>query len=235
MISWPTVLMGQLFESVRVAEAAEFFRFSYPVNGGKDAVFLKVVTREADLTYFHWEYIDGESSYIDYIPLFYREGSDEMVRVTQGLLGLKRNKLATYFSDCPDLANSSLPNSSTTPMRFSISTWIVVWPGKWVLLQNLFFHQYHPVFPSASGAWPRSTSEAAVRDSYVFPLQFPPVRGLYDITFILAFGCGKVNFCGPFFHIEYINFSGFGKGIILITFDELVLTFQSPSKGFHVG
>lgn len=96
---------GQLFESVRVAEAAEFFRFFYPVNEGNEAVFLKLVAREADLTYYHWEYIDGESSYIDYIPLFYREGFDEMARVTQGLLGLKRNKLADYFSDCPDLVN----------------------------------------------------------------------------------------------------------------------------------
>jgi hypothetical protein len=26
-----------------------------------------------------------------------------MVRVTQGVLGLKRNKLIRYFSDCPDL------------------------------------------------------------------------------------------------------------------------------------
>lgn len=96
---------GQLYESARVAEAAEFFRFSYPVNEGNDAVFLKLVAREADLTYYHWEYIDGESSYIDFIPLFYRDGFNEMVRVTQGLLGLKRNKLAAYFSDCPDLAN----------------------------------------------------------------------------------------------------------------------------------
>lgn len=96
---------GQLFESVPVVEASEFFRFYYPVNDGNKRVFLKVLAREADLTYFHWEYIDGESSYIDYIPLFYRDGFDEMVRVTQGILGLKRNKLADYFSDCPDLAS----------------------------------------------------------------------------------------------------------------------------------
>ncbi|MDX2429503.1 MAG: hypothetical protein QNK35_01130, partial [Bacteroides sp.] len=31
---------GQLFESVAVIEESEFFRFSYPVSEGNDAVFL---------------------------------------------------------------------------------------------------------------------------------------------------------------------------------------------------
>ena len=96
---------GQLFESVPVVEASEFFKFTYPVSEGNDAVFLKVIAREADLTYYHWEYLDEDSNYLDYIPLFYRDGFYEMVRVTQGVLGLKRNKLASYFSDCPDLVN----------------------------------------------------------------------------------------------------------------------------------
>jgi hypothetical protein len=50
--------------------------------------------------------VDDESSYLDYIPLFYREGSDEMVRVTQGVLGLKRNRLMEYFQDCPELVRA---------------------------------------------------------------------------------------------------------------------------------
>ena len=55
------------------------------------------------MTYYHWEYVDSESNYLDYIPLFHRMGSDEMVRITQGILGLKRNRLVEYFWDCPDL------------------------------------------------------------------------------------------------------------------------------------
>jgi hypothetical protein len=62
-----------------------------------------VVSRAKGLTYYQWEYVDDDSNYLDYIPLFYREGAQEMVRVTQGVLGLKRNKLIRYFSDCPDL------------------------------------------------------------------------------------------------------------------------------------
>ena len=97
---------GQIFESMPVYEEADFFRFSYPVREGHEAAFLKVIAREKDLTYYHWEYIDGESSYVDYIPLFYREGFSEMVRITQGVLGLKRNKLSAYFSDCPGLVHA---------------------------------------------------------------------------------------------------------------------------------
>jgi len=50
--------------------------------------------------------VDSESNYLDYTPLFYKEGSDEMVRVTQGILGLKRKRLIEYFWDCPELAQA---------------------------------------------------------------------------------------------------------------------------------
>ncbi len=80
-----------------MVEASEFFRFTYPVNDGNDKVFLKVIARDEGLTYYHWEYIDAESNYLDYIPLFYRDGFGEMVRVTQGILGIKRNKLSSLF------------------------------------------------------------------------------------------------------------------------------------------
>jgi hypothetical protein len=94
---------AQNYESVPLREEAAFFRFSYPVHPGNAKVFLRVVSRAKGLTYYQWEYVDDDSNYLDYIPLFYREGAQEMVRVTQGVLGLKRNKLIRYFSDCPDL------------------------------------------------------------------------------------------------------------------------------------
>jgi hypothetical protein len=87
-------------------EDPAFFRFDYYIAEGNERVFLRVVSRVKDLTYYHWEYIDDDSHYLDYIPLFYRNGSNEMVRVTQGILGLKRNKLTSYFFDCPDLVNA---------------------------------------------------------------------------------------------------------------------------------
>jgi len=94
---------AQNYESVPLREEAAFFRFSYPVHPGNAKVFLRVVSRDRGLTYYHWEYVDDDSNYLDYIPLFYRSGAQEMVRVTQGVLGLKRNKLIRYFNDCPDL------------------------------------------------------------------------------------------------------------------------------------
>ncbi len=97
---------AQRYESVPLREDPAFFRFDYHINEGNDRVFLRVVSRNKDLTYYHWEFMDADSHFIDHIPLFYRSGSFEMVRVTQGILGLKRNKLATYFSDCPDLVNA---------------------------------------------------------------------------------------------------------------------------------
>jgi hypothetical protein len=91
-----------IYESVPLREDPAFFRFDYYIEEGNERVILKVVSRVKDLTCYHWEYIDDDSHNLDYIRLFYRNGSNEMVRVTQGILGLKRNKLTRYFFDCPD-------------------------------------------------------------------------------------------------------------------------------------
>ena len=96
----------QYFESVPLYEETAFFKFRYYIHDSYDRSFLKVISWKDDLTYFHWEYVDSESNYLDYIPLFYREGSDEMVRVTQGIRGLKRNRLIDYFWDCPELVQA---------------------------------------------------------------------------------------------------------------------------------
>ena len=87
-------------------EESQFFNFRYYLDDAYNRVFLKVITWTDELTYYHWEYVDGESNYLDYIPLFHRPGSSEMVRVTQGILGLKRKKLAEYFRDCPELVQA---------------------------------------------------------------------------------------------------------------------------------
>ena len=99
-------LNDQYFESMPLAEESAFFKIRYYLDDRNHRVFLKVISWEGDLTYYHWEYMDDESNYVDYIPLFYRAGSDEMVRVTQGILGLKRNRLIEYFRDCPALVQA---------------------------------------------------------------------------------------------------------------------------------
>ncbi|MEA3462436.1 MAG: hypothetical protein U9R49_11190 [Bacteroidota bacterium] len=96
----------QVFESMPLREESSFFKFRYHVNEGNERVFLKIVSRSEGLTYYHWEYMDGENSYVDYIPLFYRNGYDQMVRATQGALGLKRKLLMAYFQDCQQLVRA---------------------------------------------------------------------------------------------------------------------------------
>lgn len=104
----PNEIMGYrtgeyMYESVPLREDSEFFRFNYYLHEDLERVFLKLISRDKGLSYYHWEYLDDDSNYLDYIPLFYISGSNEMVRVTQGILGLKRKKLINYFNDCPDL------------------------------------------------------------------------------------------------------------------------------------
>jgi hypothetical protein len=99
-------LNKQHFKSMPLIEESAFFQFRYYLNESNDRVFLKVIARNENLTYYHWEYVDGESNYLDYTPLFHRIGSNEMVRVTQGIFGLKRDRLMEYFRDCPELTQA---------------------------------------------------------------------------------------------------------------------------------
>jgi len=96
----------QHYESLPLQEESAFFKFRYYLDDSYDRVFLRIVSGNENLTYYHWEYVDGESNHLDYIPLFHRSGSNEMVRVTQGILGLKRNRLVEYFWDCPELVRA---------------------------------------------------------------------------------------------------------------------------------
>ncbi len=97
---------GQQFESLAILEETTFLMSRYYVDDRGDPVFLKIAARNEHLCYYHWEYEDSESNYIDYIPLFYKNGGMEIVRVTQGLLGLKRKRLSEYFADCPSLVEA---------------------------------------------------------------------------------------------------------------------------------
>jgi hypothetical protein len=94
---------GQVFESLPLREESQFFRFRYTLDDHNKRIFLKVIARNKPLTWYHWEYIDAESETVEYFPLFHKDYSPEMVRVTQGVLGLKRKRLMEYFQDCPDL------------------------------------------------------------------------------------------------------------------------------------
>lgn len=65
--------------------------------------FLRVVS-SGKLTHYQLEWWEQGDSGISWMDLFLKEGDTQFIRATQGVLGLKRNVLADYFSDCPELA-----------------------------------------------------------------------------------------------------------------------------------
>lgn len=97
---------NQHYISLALLEESVFLMSSYYIDENSDRVFLRIIAKNDKLSYYHWEYIDGESNYLDYVPLFHKTGSYALVRVSQGLLGLKRKKLTAYFGDCPELVRA---------------------------------------------------------------------------------------------------------------------------------
>ncbi|MBN2891039.1 MAG: hypothetical protein JXL97_04155 [Bacteroidales bacterium] len=83
-------------------------------NCGEKA-FLKVIVK-GYLTYYQWEYIDGESGYIDAVDLLNKQNENIYIKATQGVFGLKKDKLAAYFMDCPELAKQILTKQIKDPI-----------------------------------------------------------------------------------------------------------------------
>jgi hypothetical protein len=104
----------RVYESIALEMESRLFRTRYLISPSSPKSFLKVV-HSGKLSYYHWEYLDSESKTIDYIPLFHIDGRDEMVRVTQGILGLKREALSEYFNDCPTLVQKIQKREIRTP------------------------------------------------------------------------------------------------------------------------
>ncbi len=92
----------RVYESIGIETEGRLLNTRYFISSTSRKSFLKVV-HKGNLNYYHWEYIDNESGFVDYIPLFHKEKSTEMVRATQGIFGLKKKLLSQYFSDCPEL------------------------------------------------------------------------------------------------------------------------------------
>jgi len=95
---------GELFESLWINVTSRFFREDYiSIEGTGEKFFLKVIVK-GYLTYYQREIVDPESGYFDVINLYKRENEPEMVRVNQGIFGVNRKRLTSYFQDCPELA-----------------------------------------------------------------------------------------------------------------------------------
>lgn len=97
---------GGIFESLWIQDSGRLLDQNYTsIEGSGKPVFLKVVAK-GYLTYYHLEFEDADSGYIDYIDYFKKEDNSSLVRVSQGLFGLRRKNLASFFNDCPELARN---------------------------------------------------------------------------------------------------------------------------------
>lgn len=91
------------FESLWINVSSHLYNEKYTsIQDSGEKEFLKVVVK-GYLTYYQREFADPESDYIDQISLFKREDENYLVRVTQGIFGLKKKNLAVYFNDCSEL------------------------------------------------------------------------------------------------------------------------------------
>lgn len=98
-------IADRYFESFPLWEDAAFLRFKYYLDRPVPNVFLKVIKKSKFLYHYEQEYVHDDNFYLDSFPLFYKPGSNQMVRVTQGILGLKFKNLKEYFYDCPSLVD----------------------------------------------------------------------------------------------------------------------------------
>ena len=105
------------FESVWVDVSGHLINEKYTsiANRGEKK-FLKVIEK-GYVTYSQRDFEDSDSDYIDQISLFKRAGEDFFVRVTQGVFGLRKKSLITYFSDCPELVNKIENDGLKTPIE----------------------------------------------------------------------------------------------------------------------
>ncbi|NER15746.1 hypothetical protein [Spongiivirga citrea] len=96
---------NKIFESKWFDEHANIFRFYYTHKiGTGEKTFLRLDTK-GKVSVYTKEFTDGDCSTIDEFPLFLKEGDKYFQRATQGVFGLKKKKLASYFQDCPKLVS----------------------------------------------------------------------------------------------------------------------------------
>lgn len=105
-----------IYESLWYAEESQFFRFDYysrPGYGKK--TFLKVLAK-GTLSCYAREFIHDDNNFLDQFELFLRNDDTVMQRATQGIFGLKKKRLISYFWDCPSLIEKIKTLSITTPL-----------------------------------------------------------------------------------------------------------------------
>lgn len=103
----------QHFVTMPIREESAFFKFRYHTDANAPRVFLKRIEQSKGLIYFEQLFVHDDNDYLDFIPLFYRPGRSDLVRVTQGIFGFRKKRLMAYFYDCPALITEiNKPNSN---------------------------------------------------------------------------------------------------------------------------
>jgi len=105
------------YESIWVDISSHLINEKYasiPNHGERE--FLKVIEK-GYLTYYQREF--EYSDYIDQIDLFKRDNEDYLVRVSQGVFGLRKKSLAAYFNDCPELVEKIKNNELKTAIEIT--------------------------------------------------------------------------------------------------------------------
>jgi len=97
-------------------ELFSIFHISTPEQGEK--VFMRLAT-EGHVNLYWDEYRDPDSGYELEIPFFKKVNSNEMIRVTQGILGFKEKYLANLFADCPELVKRMQEDFFNTPEQMA--------------------------------------------------------------------------------------------------------------------
>ena len=113
------------FESLWIDVSSHLYNEKYiSIQNKGEKEFLKVVVK-GYLTYYQREFADFESDYIDQISLFKREDENHLIRVTQGIFGLKKKNLAVYFKDCSELVKRIESGVLTDPIAIAhfYNTW----------------------------------------------------------------------------------------------------------------
>ncbi|MGX1930064.1 hypothetical protein [Flagellimonas sp. 2504JD4-2] len=111
---------GNHFLSVPFREEQEMWISRYYSDSSSPRRFLKVIKQSEHLMYYEQLFIHDDNFYLDFIPFFHKPNSNQMVRVTQGILGFKKKRLLEYFSECPDIIQVLYAKDSRTPDNLSL-------------------------------------------------------------------------------------------------------------------
>lgn len=110
---------SRIYESIWFDSYTNFLIVNYrsvPKMGRK--VFMRLSV-DGKVKLYWEEFRDPDSGYELEIPFFKKVNSSEMVRVTQGVFGLKRKRLMLFFEDCPDLVYKIQNRELNSPVEIA--------------------------------------------------------------------------------------------------------------------